>query len=628
MTGNKVAPTPDQSSVRPLSESPGLARGLPPQPQPQLQADVGDSQLQPQRPLNVVNSEPFNPPQARPGNTPPRTRTPPRSQPDQKLAREEPSELERASQRESRRSIFQSLTVQDLAAADSKKSLKGMTKSDKDAEYVESVLNNVSTSDSGGGLAPAHLGKTKSERMYRVLRQFPSHFLHTNLMCVIPILVGLIPIGLGAMHGRVMAASLPDTHATYEDLEILEHARPLDDCLLQGLASAVGRASIYVMFVTITSALYGKDVVLPIVARSGLVPWSLHVLLSFLKPVLVHSGVKLSEGLAGMVYNVLIIVGTAHFAVKLGRKLKDPAFWWKMLFFFAAPCVVISAVYRYVLLPRLSEMSNVELLILAAVVNPLLNEISHIMARQLARSLGDNVADESVLGVVPCAAMCVKKCVGRYVCYLITDPALATLASILIAVTEVLFAIQVAVRDRWIYQMQARFASTVDDKAAVIRQVMTHRKNQLLRIRFAHNETSLEICYSATALVMILAYRLSLDGAGLPEIGPLVANFFVQWSSEMVVDLLVVSWLTVVCKKPVLAVSHRLFSGWTAVMTTFVFFGNAYFMNTSIPLFTYARVPSYGGNATWFLLNPDVAQQMSNSSALCAAFPSPASQFC
>ena len=196
------------------------------------------------------------------------------------------------------------------------------------------------------------------------------------------------------------------------------------------------------------------------------------------------------------------------------------------------------------------------------------------------------------------------------------------------ALTEVLFAVQVAVRDRWVYQIQARFAPAVEDKAAAIRRVMTHRKHQLLRIRFAHNETALEICYSVTGLVMILAYRLSLDGAGLPEIGPLVANFFVQWSSEMVVDLLVVSWLTVVCKKPVLAVSHRLFSGWTAVMTTFVFFGNAYFMNTSIPLFTYARVPSYGGNATWFLLNPDVAQQMSNSSALCAAFPSPASQFC
>ena len=377
------------------------------------------------------------------------------------------------------------------------------------------------------------------------------------------------------------------------------------------------------MFVIFTSALYGFDIVLPVIWNYSLPFWSLHVLVAFYKPLLVHIGFALSDRMVSAVMNLLIVVGTIVFAFKLGKKIGDSSLWWKILFFFAVPPIILQSIYRYILLPRISSMSNVELLLLAAIVNPLLNEVGLILARELARSL--HAKDESVLGIVPCAMMAMKKCVGRYVCYLITDPTIAALASVAIALTEVLFAVHVAVRDRWVYQLQAYFAP-IEDKKEAIRRVMNARKNELLRIRFAHNETSMEICYSVTSLIMILTYAVSLDGANLPEIGPLLANFAVQWSSEMIVDLLVVVWLTVICKKPVLAVAHKLFRGWTIAMAFFVWFGNGYFMAATVPLFTYAHMS--GGEPKWFLLSQETQDQMMNATALCAQFPSPANQFC
>ena len=38
----------------------------------------------------------------------------------------------------------------------------------------------------------------------------------------------------------------------------------------------------------------------------------------------------------------------------------------------------------------------------------------------------------------------------------------------------------------------------------------------------------------------------------------------------MVVDLACIMWLTVMDKQPVLAVAHRLYNGWTLVMSAFV----------------------------------------------------------
>ena len=220
-----------------------------------------------------------------------------------------------------------------------------------------------------------------------------------------------------------------------------------------------------------------------------------------------------------------------------------------------------------------------------------------------------------------------KKCVGRYICYLIADPGIATLASLLLAAFEVLFAMSVAVRDRFVYKLQAQFAP-IEDKQAAVNAVMKHNQNKLLRIRNAHNETTLEIIFSTTGLILIVAYGVSLNGETLPSPASLVSNFAVQWTSELFVDFLVIAWLTVINRQPVLETSHQLFKGWTALMCVFAAFGNGFFMCSVVIEFTYARVAGVGNDVYWRLLTDEVDSQMFNYTTLCNMYPSDASPFC
>jgi hypothetical protein len=148
-----------------------------------------------------------------------------------------------------------------------------------------------------------------------------------------------------------------------------------------------------------------------------------------------------------------------------------------------------------ILFPNLSSMSNMQLVLLASFINPLVFEatpthrpawpcstllsfasrnthhprcpptplarcthpparaspssveqFSLICARLVTRSINEH--DEACSGIPPCVAMVFKKCFGRYIIYLITDFWLALLTSIILGVWEIFAAANVAVRDR------------------------------------------------------------------------------------------------------------------------------------------------------------------------------------
>merc|ERR1712196_628166 len=249
-------------------------------------------------------------------------------------------------------------------------------------------------------------------------------------------------------------------------------------------------------------------------------------------------------------------------------------------------------------------------------------EVVMLMARQVVRSLKHH--DESAGPMWMCLAMAIKKCIGRYVCFLILDPTLATVAAVLLAVFE--FASAAQSRNRDAFFLRAQLCG-VDDKPAVVNDVMKHPRNALMRVRNAHNETVLEICFSTTALILILAYRVSLDGHGLPATETLLRNFFVQWTTENVVDLLIITWLTVMARQPVLATEHRLFKGWTYVISVLVLFGNGFVLTTTVIEDTYAHIATGVENGPrWYLLTHEVQRQLVNTTALCQMFG--ASEYC
>merc|ERR1712196_339797 len=89
--------------------------------------------------------------------------------------------------------------------------------------------------------------------------------------------------------------------------------------------------------------------------------------------------------------------------------------------------------------------------------------------------------------MILCIAMAMKKCIGRYVCYLILDPNLATVTAVLLAVAEFGSAANSRNRDAIFYGAQL---CGVEDKSAVIRDVMKHPRNMLMRARTASRSTA------------------------------------------------------------------------------------------------------------------------------------------
>jgi hypothetical protein len=183
--------------------------------------------------------------------------------------------------------------------------------------------------------------------------------------------------------------------------------------------------------------------------------------------------------------------------------------------------------------------------------------------------------------------------------------------------------------------------------AAQVHALMKHKKNTLLRIRLAHNETVLELSFTATALIFLIAFRVSLDEktpGKLPDVADLFGKYVVQWTSEHVADFVIVActlprsphWppdlirnvhlpphsstsatdpivivcirhqLTIMCslfdlawsrapvgltvkvRQPVIATAHKLYRGWTLVMYAFTVFGNGYLISNVLP---YTCVP-------------------------------------
>merc|ERR1712196_493850 len=107
------------------------------------------------------------------------------------------------------------------------------------------------------GSKPAHMGSTALERMLLVLHQYPKHCLMTNLMCVMPILVGCVPIALGALHASLMVGSLPPgVSATYAQIEKMTAVRSVASKLLEALVSLVNNCSLYLMLVSTMCCLY------------------------------------------------------------------------------------------------------------------------------------------------------------------------------------------------------------------------------------------------------------------------------------------------------------------------------------------------------------------------------------
>ena len=594
--------------------------GHPPQPQEQLTDEEQQTEQQTEQQQQTDQAK-------RPPAGEPDVENPCEIPPCEETTLSRPSRLSKSNTRRlsasGRVSARMSVVMDKLTVTEERGLYMGMRKSDADRKFVDAVINNDLSSLGVLSDKAPHLGVTKTKRFWMTLRAYPRHCLMTLSMCVIPILAGCIPIGIGALHASKMVDAFPDLSATYADMEMMSWARPPVSQYLEALVSFINNCGLYLMMTSVLCCIYDYKIVLPCIARSGLPFALLHVMIAPAASIARSKGIAISNGLLMMMLTACAFVFALASLRLLGRRVNDSTLWWKLFFFWLLPPGICFSLYQYLVLPSLSEMGDWSKLVLAAFVNPLLFEVVMMMTRMVTRSMPDH--DESVAGIVPCAAMTIKKCVGRYVCYLILDPTVAILASVLLAAWEFASAAHVRMRDVFLYSI-GMSSTEKAVKEAAIKRLMKHPRNVLMRTRNAHNETVLELCFSTTALILILAYRVSLDAKGLPPIGSLLQNFAVQITTELLVDLAIIMWLTVVVKQPVLSVSHKLFRGWTYMISVFVFYGNGFYLCSSVIEYTYAHVGEAGPD--WFLLTAEVQDSLVNATYLCATYPSPANTLC
>ena len=86
---------------------------------------------------------------------------------------------------------------------------------------------------------------------------------------------------------------------------------------------------------------------------------------------------------------------------------------------------------------------------------------------------------------------------------------------------------------------------------------MKHARNAELRVHSAVMETSLEIVFTWTGVVLVLWYNVSADGRAV-DTATVVANGVVQHAIEMLVDLVIILHLTVLQGEPYLEVTLTL----------------------------------------------------------------------
>jgi hypothetical protein len=186
---------------------------------------------------------------------------------------------------------------------------------------------------------------------------------------------------------------------------------------------------------------------------------------------------------------------------------------------------------------------------------------------------------------------------GRFIIGMISSSGLVTAASIMLGAAEVTGALTLGVRDKFIYSSCNRCG----DRNTRGDPLVSIKAKKLMRARNAHMETQLEVllatrssrapalaapnrhdcshllcvCVQIIFIVLMgfvvpIAYDLSSDGKQ-PNVGTLFANTIVQILIELVVDLIIVSWLTTKCKQPVIAVTHLSFKGTTIFLCTICF---------------------------------------------------------
>ena len=423
--------------------------------------------------------------------------------------------------------------------------------------------------------------KSKWHNAGIVLRQFWLYFLLENLYAVVPLLLALVPVVAGGALANELITSLPKTPGTYSELTDLTADHSMSVMALAYLQAVVTPIGLYGMPAALVCTLWSwKALLRPVLMKHLLPGFLVSLAFGLVNVTMLYQGITTLEEYSLYVQILILSLFLAPALVRAGRVSKNPLFGW-----LAVPalfmCMLMVAGYN-AFFTRLLTAPNWIKALFVSIINPMLFEIVVIWCRILARSHRHNHPLTGVMTVA--VAMTLKKMYGRYVAATITKTSYVTMCSVFLGLMEYLSVISVPSRDKFFYKKCSSFgracfglADTVDSTAQ-----LTHARNTELRVHSAVMETSLEIVFTWTGVILVLMYNVSADGRSV-NTATVVANGAVQHGIEMLVDLVIILHLTVLQGEPYLKYANSRFIGWPFATGMLTFFASGYCVQATLP---------------------------------------------
>ena len=423
--------------------------------------------------------------------------------------------------------------------------------------------------------------KSKWHNACVVLRKFWLYFLLENLYAVFPLVLALVPVIAGGALANELITSMPSTAGKYDDFKDLTKEHTASVMALSYLQAVVTPIGLYGMPAALVCTLWSwKALLKPVLLRLLLPGFLVSLTFGLVNVSLLYRGTTVLEEYS-LYFQILILalfLGPA--LVAAGKVARNPLFG-----LLAVPalvmCMGMVAGYN-AFFTRLLTAPNWIKALFVSIINPLLFEIVVVWCRVLARSHRHNHPLTGVMTVA--VAMTLKKMYGRYVAATITQTSYVTMCSVFLGLMEYLSVISVPKRDRFFYRRAGKIGracfgltDTVDPTAQ-----MKHERNTELRVHSAVMETSLEIVFTWTGVILVLMYNVSADGRSV-DTSTVISNGAVQHAIEMLVDLVIILHLTVLQGEPYLKYANSRFVGWPLATGMLTFFASGYCVQATLP---------------------------------------------
>jgi len=431
---------------------------------------------------------------------------------------------------------------------------------------------------------PTYLNQSTWSKFLVVAKEFPMHWVVHNMYCLPLVLASIVPVLVAGLVSRTLIAQLPHFSGTWSEFEKSKDVGS-EKLLTVTLRALQGQIGIYSTLTTLCFVLWAHKIVKPIALRVILPGFLTACTVTTLDKVYAENNGK---GLPGYLLIQLVVHGTTMFTLfyQLGQRLTGQGCQlFKMMAFVILPFFIIVVAYDVVIFPNLGEWDDPMKAIFCVVVNPLIWEFPLTIGRATARVLPYNHSSTSYFLIVMVVAG--KKATGRFVLATIKSEVWISVASVLLALVEVVFTMTVAARDRGSYRVICGDEELKDGSKRSATEVMKLSKNLKLRVQWANVETTLEIVFIFMGLFFLGHMRVASmappERGATPSVSDLVVGGLIQYFVEMFVDFANISYLTAIANQPYLEYSHLHHKYWIPAMCVVCFFASSFVISNSIP---------------------------------------------